>query len=204
MPVDVTFPIEYTLRNIHTPKADAAINNFLNNGGQITMKPDNKSFYVSGGHANGLEKNGTIYIGTQSVENYAKKMDISLVWAARDLAIHELGHATYQQRGYESNPGDNAPLAAKVDWCLTREAEATFFSFTVAKENHAQGGNLHVPGTDAVPDLYNMMLSATNGIDPRSVMYEKKGSSSRKIYSCTTANMSRFAATPKTGKPQRM
>lgn len=116
-----------------------------------------------------------IYIGTQSIDNYAKKMDIPPVWAARDLAIHELGHVAYQQRDYESNPGDNAPMSAKIDWCLNREAEATFFSFTVAMENHAQGGNLHVPGTDSLPDLYNAMLSALVGIDTRSSLYEKMG-----------------------------
>ncbi|MQA40655.1 hypothetical protein [Rugamonas aquatica] len=175
MTTGVTFPIEYTLKNIHTPKADQYISNFFANNGRIMMTPDNKSFYKSDGHVNGLEKNGTIYIGTQSVDNYAKKMEIPPTWAARDLAIHELGHVAYQQRDYEQNPGDSAPMSAKVDWCMTREAEATFFSFTVAMENHAQGGNLHVPGTDAVPDLYNAMLSALAGTDARSSLYEKKG-----------------------------
>jgi hypothetical protein len=178
MPTSLTFPIESTVKNFHSPNADPVITNFFNNHGQIKMTPDNKSFYVSGGHAgsNGLEQTGTIYVGTQSVDNYAKRMDISPMWAARDLAIHELGHVKYQQHDYEINPGDNAPLSAKVDWCLTREAEATFFSFTVAKDVHDRGQSaLHVPGTDAVPDLYNLMLSATTGIDPRSVMYEKKG-----------------------------
>ncbi|MFC7651259.1 hypothetical protein ACFQT4_03080 [Pseudoduganella danionis] len=127
MTTNVTFPIEFTLKNFHTPKADSYVSNFFANNGHIVMAPDNRSFYKSAGHVNGLEKNGTIYIGTQSIDNYAKKMDIPPVWAARDLAIHELGHVAYQQRDYESNPGDNAPMSAKIDWCLNREAEATFF-----------------------------------------------------------------------------
>ena len=200
MPVSTNFDIDYTLRSFHSPKADPAISNFFNHGGTIVMKPDNKSFYISGGHVNGLEKNGTIYIGTQSVDNYAKKMDIPLTWAAKDLAIHELGHVVYQQRDYENNPGDNAPLAAKVDWCLTREAEATFFSFSIAKEDHARGGKLHVPGTDAQPDLYNLMLSATAGVDERSVMFEKKGIEFAKDLFSHDAKYVQFCSDPKNWK----
>lgn len=59
MPVSVNFDIDYTLRTFHSPKADPIISNYFNNGGKIAMKPDNKSFYISGGHVNGLEKNGT-------------------------------------------------------------------------------------------------------------------------------------------------
>ncbi|MBV6323643.1 hypothetical protein [Duganella violaceipulchra] len=173
----ISFPIETTLRNIQTPTITPVINNYFNNGGKIVMMESSVAQYTSGGHLNnnGLEKNGTIVIGTFAIDAYAKTMNISPLWAARDLTVHELGHAYYQQRDYITNPGDNAPIAAKVEWCMTREAEATFFSFTVAVENHAQGGNLRVPGTDSQPDLYSAMLSAIGGIDPRSSQYEIQG-----------------------------
>lgn len=43
-------------------------------------------------------------------------------------------------------------------WPVLRQSHV--LSFTVAKEVKAQGGILHVPGTGAVPDLYN----ATGGV----------------------------------------
>lgn len=179
MPVSINFPIKTTLMNVNTPTANVWVKNFLGtpgNEGKIIMVHDNKSLYQSGGHvnSNGIEKNGTIFIGTEAVDNYAKKMDISLVWAARAIAIHELGHVAYQQSDYMQQPGDNAPMPLKVDWCLSREAKAAFFSFKIAVEAKAKGGNLYVPGTEAVPDLYNAMLAATAGIDMRSDQFEKK------------------------------
>ncbi|MYM27472.1 hypothetical protein GTP58_03975 [Duganella sp. CY15W] len=175
MPTTTSFNIVSALRSINNPKAQAAENNFLNNGGIIKMVNSNQCNYVSGGHpVNSIETNGTIYIGTTAIDNYAAKMQISPLWAARDLAIHELGHAVFQQRDYETNPGDAAPLADKVSWCLTREAEASAFSFEVAVENHASGGNLHVPGTDSIPDLYASMLAAVGTLDPRSSQFELK------------------------------
>ena len=200
MPTSVQYPIEPTVKSFHSPNLDPVISSFFAHGGHIVMVPDNKSFYKSDGHVNGLEKNGIIYIGTASVDNYAKKMDIPQPWAVKDIAVHELGHVVYQQRDYQNNPGDNAPLAAKVDWCLTREAEATFFSFTIAKEVKAQGGTLHVVGTDSVPDLYNKMLSATAGIDPRSVMFEKKGIEFAKDFYSHDAKYVQYCSDPKNWK----
>lgn len=91
-----------------------------------------------------------------------------------------------------------------MDWCLNREAEATFFSFAVAVEDHAQGGNLFVPGTEAVPDLYNAMLAATAGANPLSFDYEKKGIAFAKVCLLKIKDMWTIAAIPITGKFQLM
>jgi hypothetical protein len=114
---------------------------------------------------------GVIYVGAKAVDALAQIAGITPVQAAQAIAIHELGHAYYQQRAYMIAPGDGASIDAKAEWCMQREGMASFYAFKVAQES----GTHFVAGTTALPNLYDSMLQALNGIDPRSSMYEIAG-----------------------------
>jgi hypothetical protein len=114
---------------------------------------------------------GVIYVGTKAVDALAQTAGITPVQAAQAIAIHELGHAYYQQRSYMTAPGDGASIDAKAEWCMQREGMASFYAFKVAQES----GTHFVARTTALPNLYDSMLQALNGIDPRSSMYEIAG-----------------------------
>lgn len=127
---------------------------------------------MSGGHPDGrIEQNGTIYIGTKAVDGLASGLGITPNQAAQAIGLHEMGHAYYQQRIFESQPGNNATIDAKVDWCMQREGLATFYAYKVALES----GSGIVAGTSAVPNLFNTMTNALAGLDPRSSLFEIKG-----------------------------
>lgn len=167
----VTNNITGILRNVNTPTADAQEARFFDNGGTIRLVESVGSIYVQGSIVNGLVQPGTIYIGTFSVDNLAATANIAPSWAARAIALHEMGHARYQQAVYQAQPGDNAPMSSKVDWCMYREGTASFYSYTVAKE---MGWHV-VAGTNKNPNLYDTIDAALAGIDPRSSVYEQIG-----------------------------
>lgn len=170
MPTSTSLQIKDILLRASGPTQDAMETAFFSKG-SIVMVVDSKSNYVSGGLQNGIVQYGTIYIGTKAVDSLAQAANITPAQAAQAMAIHELGHAYYQQRAYMNAPGDNASIDAKANWCLEREGMASFYAFKVAQES----GNHFVAGTTALPNLYDAMLQALNGIDPRSSMYEIMG-----------------------------
>lgn len=170
MATSTSLQIKEILLRASGPTQDAMEAAFFAKG-SIVMVVDNKSNYVSGGVQNGMVQYGTIYVGTKAVDALAQSANITPVQAAQAIAIHELGHAYYQQRAYMTAPGDGASIDAKAEWCLQREGMASFYAFKVAQES----GTHFVAGTTALPNLYDSMLQALNGIDPRSSTYEIAG-----------------------------
>lgn len=110
------YNIESLLRSVNGSIADAQESRYFGNGGTIMMAENAGAKYVNGAVVNGLVQPGKIYIGTYAVDQLASYAQISPVQAAKAIAIHEMGHARYQQMIYQSQPGDAAPISAKVDW----------------------------------------------------------------------------------------
>ncbi len=169
------FPVGYDIQNllqsVNTPIADAQETRFFGNGGSIMMVESTGANYVKGAVVNGIVQPGTIFIGTYAVDRYAAAAELSPIQAAKAMAIHEMGHARYQQSIYQAQPGDSAPMDAKVAWCMLREGTASFYAFTVAKE---MGWHV-VAGTSKTPNLYDTIEAALGSIDPRSSVYEQVG-----------------------------
>ncbi len=176
--------IKKALTEIDTPTADAQEARFFGNGGSIIMVEATAAQYVRGNVVNGLVQPGKIYIGTYAVDNLAATAELAPIQAAKALALHEMGHAAYASLVYSRQVGDNAPMSAKVDWCMFREGTASFYAYSVAKEMGWQ----YVAGTNKSPNLYTTIDEAVKGLTAGSTQWELAG---------IAAGKAAFAADPK-------
>jgi hypothetical protein len=117
--------------------------------------------------------NGTIHIGTEAVEQYANKVGITPAQAAKELAQHEFGHVYNQQRDKDINPGNNASMDKKVEYCLTRESEAAATDYMAAFDEVAAGGNQaqHVVGPPSMLDMYTYIKAKYPDANPHSSQF---------------------------------
>ena len=80
--------------------------------------------------------------------------------AVRNILIHELGHFAYLMQSRAIAPKPGAPLAARLDWCFMREAQAAAYAYRVAKELKAKGFPAQVAGPSSAPDLFGVLSAA--------------------------------------------
>lgn len=80
--------------------------------------------------------------------------------AVRGILIHELGHFAYLMQNRVTEPTAGTALAARLDWCFKREAQAASYAYRVAKELRAKGHAAHVAGPSTVPDLFDTLAAA--------------------------------------------
>lgn len=135
------------------------LNSFFAKGGVIGYnQPGEGTRYVSNDVAG---KAGTILIDP----THPSKM---LSWtgseleATRDLIIHELGHFQYELQDKAMFSQAQTSVDARIDYCFTREAEASVFAFQVARELKSVNIRAEVPGTAANADLYSLMATVFN------------------------------------------
>jgi hypothetical protein len=159
------------LHNMNGSTIDSFDSSYFANNGKIDVTTSGLSNFKSGTLLNGAVQNDTIYISNHAIDVLSDTAGLLLTNAARALLAHEAGHAFYKQLDYNTQPGDNADIGQKADWCLDREGRAAYFAFKYAVES----GSHYVAGTSLAPNAYDAIAAAVVGLVPGSLEYEAAG-----------------------------
>lgn len=163
-----TFDLKTTLQGIPGETMKSAVNAFIAGQGQEKYDYQAHSYLQVNSLVNNLSAPGTIHINPNDVAALADTLGISYLSALKSVLVHEMGHAQFATADLTAYSGDPAKMA---DWCYQREGEAAAFAFKVTTELKAIGGYLPVAGPPTMPDIYDVMAAAVQGMDPRSTQY---------------------------------
>jgi hypothetical protein len=150
------------LGRINSSTLKSQTSRFFNGGGLVDITSAPVSQYQSKPTVNGVVQNGTLYISASSINVLKEAAGLTPTKAMNAVLAHEMGHAANQQLVYLRQPGDNADIGQKADWCFMREGAATVFAFTVALES----GSNFVAGTTLFPNLYDALAARLAGLTP--------------------------------------
>ena len=159
------------LNNINSATSKTQTARFFANGGLLNMSTAPVSQYQSKPMINGVVQNGTLFISAPSINSLKEAAGLTPTKAMQAILAHEMGHAFYQQLLYLRQPGDNADIGAKADWCFMREGAASIYAYTVALES----GSNFVAGTTMFPNLYDAIAARMVGLTPGTQQFQDIG-----------------------------
>lgn len=105
-------------------------------------------------------KRPIIMVDPTHVTAMTRVWNCSELQALRNILIHELGHFAYLMQSRATAPKPGTALAARLDWCFMREAQAAAYAYRVAKELKAKGLAAQVAGPSLAPDLFDVLSTA--------------------------------------------
>lgn len=155
----------------HSQTAITILNNFQNQGGTVDLNATSTNFIANMNMQLGINQGGTISISPADVSQTAKLYKMTTNMAQMEIAVHELGHDNYAAKDALAF---TSTVSGREAWCYSREAEASYFGFTIALEAQANGVQLGVLGPQGQPNLYTSMLSFSQTLtgNPQSLPYQ--------------------------------
>jgi hypothetical protein len=145
--------LEVIARDLGSPTFQQARKLYVAKRGAFQYKAGAFSRYVENVDARFA---GTIFVEPTHVAKMAKVLG-SEGLAVQGILIHEMGHYVYVEQNNATHPQPGNSVAAALQWCLMREAQASLFAYRVAKELKAKGKPGFVIAPTHGVDIYDLM-----------------------------------------------